>query len=207
MLIIFRKIHNGYSSALLSLTDDIITHFTGPSSSTPMSSPIKKRKPTTLTVGEKNIVLNVFKYIKNTWPDNEYRSTPAMVTKTAEMTGISKRSIYSILREYKDTHTIEEKGATKKKLNIIQKLDSFEKTAIRQKVHSFFMEGELPTLDKIVQKIKEDETLPDLSKTSLRRVLRHLKFKFMKRSRKSTLIERPEIVIWRTKYLKEIANF
>ncbi|KAL0879632.1 hypothetical protein ABMA27_003347 [Loxostege sticticalis] len=52
---------------------------------------------------------------------------------------------------HKDTHTIEEKGATKKKLNIVQKLDSFQKTAIRQKVHSFFMEGELPTLDKIEQ--------------------------------------------------------
>ncbi|KAL0830008.1 hypothetical protein ABMA28_003466 [Loxostege sticticalis] len=49
----------------------------------------------------------------------------------------------------------------------------------------------------IDQKIKEDETLPDLSKTSLRRVLRHLKFKFMKRSRKSTLIERQTVTkVW-----------
>lgn len=87
----------------------------------------------------------------------------AMVTKTAEMTGVSKSSIYGILREYKDTHEIKSKGTTKNKINI--------KNAIRRKVHEFYMDGELPTIDKIHQKINEDDTLPNFSKTTLRRVL------------------------------------
>lgn len=179
----------------------------GPSSSQPLHSPIKKRKSTILSVGEKTIVLNVFKHTKNTWPENEYRSNMAMVNKTAEITGISKSAIYGILREYKDTHELKPKGTTKNKLGIIQKLDSFDKTAIRQKVHRFFMEGELPTIDKIHQKINEDDTLPNFSKTTLRRVLKHLKFKFQKKNRKSALIERPEIILWRTKYLKEMEGY
>ncbi|CAG9787111.1 unnamed protein product [Diatraea saccharalis] len=113
----------------------------GPSSSIPLNSPIKKRKPTTLSIGEKQLITNIYKYVKNTWSETEYQSNQAMVAKTAEISGVSVRSIYGILREYKDTHIFEPKGTTKKKLNVIDKLDSFEKTAIRQKVHSFFMEG------------------------------------------------------------------
>ncbi|CAH2088520.1 unnamed protein product [Euphydryas editha] len=65
-------------------------------------------------------------------------------------------------------------------------------------------EGEIPTLQKILHAVNNDETLPTLSKTSLRRIIRHLKFKYMKKSRKSVLIDRGDIVLWRVRYLHQI---
>lgn len=35
----------------------------------------------------------------------------------------------------------------------------------------------------------------------------HLKFKFKKTNRNSALIERPEIILWCTKYLKEMERY
>lgn len=150
------------------------------------------------------MIINVFKYVSNTWPQDKYRSNPEMVAKTTEITGVSKTSVYAVFKEYRETHVIKPKGTTRNKMSIWDKLDGFEKSAIRRKVHAFFFNGELPNLNKILRAVNDDEMLPNFSKTTL---LKKLKFKFMKRNRRSYLIDRPEIVLWRTKYLKEIRKF
>ncbi|CAG4963085.1 unnamed protein product [Parnassius apollo] len=49
-----------------------IINVAGPSSGAPLTSPVKKRKPTTLSVGEQEISINVYKYVKNTCPEDVY---------------------------------------------------------------------------------------------------------------------------------------
>lgn len=131
--------------------------------------------------------------MQNTWPEDMYRSNPNLINKTAEITGVSRSSIYTVLKEYREKRAIEVKETTRKTGTIWEKLDDFTKSAIRGKVHTFFLEGQLSNLQKILQVINDDDMLPTFSKTTLWRVLNKLKFKFMTRNRK-----------WRTKYLKEI---
>lgn len=77
--------------------------------------------------------------------------------------------------------------------------------AIRRKVHTFFFNNELPTLDKILAAVNDDESLPDFSRSTLYKLLKEvLKFKYLKRNRKSGLIEQNEIIVWRVKYLQQI---
>lgn len=73
-------------------------------------------------------------------------------------------------------------------------------------VHGFFEKGEIPTIAKVVQRFKEDETLPTVSTTTMQRMLKKLGFRYKKRSRNALLIEATHIVQSRRRYLRQIAE-
>ena len=52
--------------------------------------------------------------------------------------------------------------------------------------------------------INDDDDLPNLKEKTVSRLLKDMKFKFMKRSRSAVLIERPDIIAWRHRYLRQI---
>lgn len=182
----------------------------GPSTSKPFKdfrSPRKKRKITHISENEKTMIVNVFKYVQETWPTDKYASKTDMKKKTADILGIGKTSVYRVLKEYKETNTVRPPALPKKKSNLIASVDEFDKSCIRKKVHEFYLRGEIPNLNKILEAVNSDEMLPNFSRTSLWRLLRHLKFKYVKKKRNSALIERHDIVLWRIKYLKQIKKF
>lgn len=55
--------------------------------------------------------------------------------------------------------------------------------------------------------MNDDPEIPKASKDTLRKILKHLIFKFVARSRKSTLIDRNDIITWRQHYLRSICQF
>jgi len=57
----------------------------------------------------------------------------------------------------------------KKKIRktVVDKAEYFDQNAIRQKVHNFWFNHQIPTLNKIVVIVNKDENLPNFSKTSL----------------------------------------
>lgn len=55
--------------------------------------------------------------------------------------------------------------------------------------------------------MNDDSEMPKISKDTLRKILKHLNFKFVARSRKSTLIDRNDIITWRQRYLRSICQF
>ncbi|CAG4993213.1 unnamed protein product [Parnassius apollo] len=135
-----------------------IINVAGPSSGETLTSPVKKRKPTTLSVVEQEITINVYTYVKNTWPEDVYPSNVKMVEKVSEISGVSKSTIYRVLSVYRDSDKIPEKGIINKiKKSVIDQLDDFHKSAIRVKVHHFIIAGELPTFDKILLSINQDD--------------------------------------------------
>jgi len=83
------------------------------------------------------------------------------------------------------------------KPGVVDKIDDFDKDAIRRKVHSFWLNREIPTLPKILIAMNEDKTIPTIKVTFLRIVLKSLKFKFTKRKRNSILTKRRDLVGWR----------
>ncbi|CAI6369665.1 unnamed protein product [Macrosiphum euphorbiae] len=120
----------------------------------------------------------------------------------SEQLGIGIGTIYQTILEYKRSKTISSPNRTKKFINVKDKVDDFDKYAIRRKIHKFWCDREFPTLDKILQVVNEDEDLPDFSRTSMYRLVKSMDFVYVKQGRNSALIEKTEIVDWRRRYLR-----
>lgn len=60
------------------------------------------------------------------------------------------------IAEYKTTKCMKSPKRKRQKLGMVNKIDDFDKNAIRRKVHSFWLNRELPTLPKILIAINEN---------------------------------------------------
>ncbi|CAH2085192.1 unnamed protein product [Euphydryas editha] len=171
-----------------------------------LKSPLKKRpKKTNLTENEKTIALNIYKYIENS--SEAYPKQMEFVYKTAQIMGTSEKTVRRILNEYKNKGQVTASNKSTPNHNIISNLDDFILSAIRRKVHKFYFDNDLPTIDKVAQAINEDEDLPSFSRSTTYKIMKKLNFKYMKRSRKSILLDRPDLMLWRKQYLLKIKSY
>lgn len=153
--------------------------------------------------GQKLIIIDHYKSILKNGSEMKFRK---MITNISETIGIGYHTVRKTIAEYKTTKCVKSPNRKKQKPSVVDKIDDLDKNDIRRKVHSFWLNRELPTFPKILIAINEDETLPNIKET-LRIVLKSLKFKFTKRKRNSILMERGDLVSWRRKYLSSIRRF
>lgn len=116
-------------------------------------SPRKKRKLTSFSQTEKEMIMNAYKYVhteKRTESPTETPKKTECVSKTAEILNISKTSVYRVLKEHKENENLTAPKTPGRKLNFKDKLDDFTFSAIRRKVHEFFYRNESPSLDKVI---------------------------------------------------------
>ncbi|CAH1970186.1 unnamed protein product [Acanthoscelides obtectus] len=148
----------------------------------------------------KEIVLNVFNYLNRTMSQGD------ALARCESMTGVPEWTIRRVVHEKKKTG-----ATTDPKFNLkgrkAVKLDDDSKMALRRTVHSFFFRNVIPTLKAIHAAIKENEIIPQMSVEVMRKSLHEINFRYETRNRKSVLIERPEIVAWRRKYLLEMIEY
>ncbi|XP_076282936.1 uncharacterized protein LOC143211640 [Lasioglossum baleicum] len=119
-------------------------------------------------------------------------------------TGIGRDTVCKTLAEYKTTGNVTSPNKKKRRLSILEKTSEEDLIAIRRKVHSFWLNREIPTLDKILDAINNDEELPSFKKTTLHTLLKCMEFKYIVRKRNSALIDEPRIVYWRQQYIERI---
>lgn len=123
-------------------------------------------------------------------------------------TGIGQNTVQKIISDYKNVGVVKSPNKKKFRLTIKEKADDFEKNAVRRKVHNFWFKGEVPTLDKILKSVNDDEEISTTySRSNLHRLLKELSFVYTKRGRNSAMIERDDIVIWRNRYLETIRKY
>lgn len=127
--------------------------------------------------------------------------------KLATDLGIGQSTIYNTILEYQRTKTVSSPNKTKIRVKISDKVDEFDKYAIRRKVHQFWHNREMPTLDKILVAVNEEADLPNISRSSLHRLLKSMDFIFTKRGRNTALLEREDIILWRRNYLRNIKRY
>lgn len=60
------------------------------------------------------MVVNVHKYVKQTWPTDEYPYKTSIMEKTASILGIGVASVYRIIKEYATTGNVQSPSKTKK---------------------------------------------------------------------------------------------
>ena len=80
-------------------------------------------------------------------PDIKYKN---LIQALSTKSGIGLRTIKNTIAEYKKSRAVKSPNKKKVRTNIHDKIDNFDKNAIRQKIHQFWFRRELPTLNKIV---------------------------------------------------------
>ncbi|CAI6368334.1 unnamed protein product [Macrosiphum euphorbiae] len=170
-----------------------------------LSSPVKKNRCGAF-VGSKQriLVINMYKAKIQKQPDAKFNNLMKIIS---EESGIGYTTVCKTVRNYKNNKEVKSPNKTKNRPTINDKVDDFEKNAIRQKIHGFWIKNEIPTLKKIVQAISDDMELPTIPRTSLQRILKELGFEYTKRNRNSALTERGDIVVWRQKYILDIRRY
>lgn len=99
-------------------------------------SPVtKNKKGTVIHSGRRQCAVNIYKSVRT---ENPLMSKDEVVKRTAEFSGISKRSIYRIISEYQTNKTTKSPKNKKPRSTIAESIDDFTKTAIRRKIHDFF---------------------------------------------------------------------
>lgn len=169
------------------------------------SSQSKRCRPN-LSEGEKTIIYHVYCGLRER---NESMLHNDVVNLCSELTKVSTRSVHRILKTFKEnkgkSDSVSKDIETRGRKRI--QLDDRTKYAIRRKFHLFFLRNEIPTLKKVAAEISSDDSMPKISRRLLLRTLKQMNIKFMKRGRKSVLIEREEIVLWRRNFLQKIREY
>ncbi|XP_050066323.1 uncharacterized protein LOC126555442 [Aphis gossypii] len=177
---------------------------------TDINSP-KKKNPCGkfIGTGQKQIIINLYKdfnqQIEN--PENPRLNYRQMILKISKASGIGQRTIQTTLAEYRNKGTVSSPNKKKIRPTIIEKVDDFDKNAIRQKIHSFWFNREVPTVAKMLNAINEDEQLRSMKRSSFQKILKELQFVYVKKSRNSALLERGDLVTWRQNYLSTIKQY
>jgi len=150
------------------------------------------------------MIVNAYKMELRKNPDVTVRDARMYISK---LLGIGQRTISNVIKEYNSKKTVTSPCKTRTRTSYKEKFDDVQMNAVRFHVHSFWFKKIIPTLDKLLQVIKDDDTLPDISRTNLHRLLKSMDFVYTKRSRKSALIEKNEIILWRRRYLADIRKY
>lgn len=168
------------------------------------STSAKKVKRHNLSIGERKMLKNVYAGIRARFPNLSVLDSAEMC---ADFTKVAQSTVFRILKEKdSDDEITKAKTLTKTGRRRIV-LDDDVKNTIRRKVHSFFIRKEIPTIKNIETEMRNDESLPKISRDVLVRTLAEMKIKYVRRNRNSALIERDEIILWRRDYLRDIREY
>lgn len=150
------------------------------------------------------MIINMYKDMKFKSPSKPYKE---IIFEISNSTGIGRNSIVSIISEYKKTGTVTSPNKTRNKKCLFDYIDDLDRNALRQKVHSFWLRKDLPTIDKILHAVNEDPALPDFKRTSLYSVIKKLDFVFTKRKKSSVLTDREDLLVWCQNYLYDVRKY
>lgn len=162
----------------------------------------KNNKGKLISSEKKSVIANLFHSIKSS--SNRNRSNRSISQDLNVSTGIGQRSIYNFLQGYSRNGIITSPNRKRNKGGSYKDMTDQDKENIRRIVHSFFFEKKIPTLRKVLSRMREQDHLPLIGKSSLDKVMEDLQFKYRKNQRKSMLLERSDIVCWRRDYLRQI---
>ena len=139
----------------------------------------------------REIILRVLEYFQK---EKENKGPLVSVEKVrvrvAAACGISEKSIQRIVKQKEEDGIVSTPGKKRPRLDIVNKMDNYERK-------------ELPTLNKLVVSLGEAGLFSG-SRSSLRRILQSLNFRFKKFSSRGVLLEKPHVVNLRVQFLRNV---
>ena len=132
-----------------------------------------------------------------------------VLSRTSEALMVSKRSICNVLKQRRvegDVSSPAKKGRKPSCGPTQQQTDNFLEGVIRQRVHRFYTNGELPTMDKLLLALRDDVDYP-YGRSTLYTTVRNIGFRYKTRNKKTALHEQHRIIPTGHEYLRKILNF
>ncbi|XP_074025897.1 uncharacterized protein [Leptinotarsa decemlineata] len=158
---------------------------------------VKMKQGMSYSCKEKTIILNVFKYFKNTYPE---KCVTEIVRRTAKATGCSEKSVFQFRKEEASVEGFKEPSKTKIRKNIninsrFIKYDDNVRQEIRNIIYDLKYRNIIPSLSLILKNVNGNEKLPNFSLMTLRRLLFDMGFCYEKEKNgnKSILVEKTSI--------------
>lgn len=171
---------------------------------------VKKRL--TIHSGERELIRNVI-HCCDEESRNKSLSLPLhkATLRAAKYCNVSEKTVKRIRNEAKKTpnQKLSTPGKTRKRPDYRNvSVDGFDRRVILDTMRDFYVNKKIvPSCKKLLPVLKEKINF-QWSEVSLRRVLKDMGFKWRKCcSKRKILVERPDIVNWRYKYLRQIKQF
>lgn len=128
--------------------------------------------------------------------------------RASDYTGISERTISRIRKECKEAgdSNLSTPGKHRHRPSTRNvEIDNFDLHVIRNTIHDFYIvQKQVPTCPKLLAAVKEKIDFP-WGVDSLRKILKTMGFRWKKsQNKRKVLMERPDILNWRWRYLKSI---
>ena len=160
---------------------------------------------------EKELIYYVNKYFLEEKAMRGFIIPPSRaVARTAKATNVSEITVKRICskhnRDCVTKRSLEQPEFTspkKRRCATVTNVDDFDQAVIRRTVSSFYERQELPTISKIAEELKEKDVFHG-SKESLRRIILQMGFKYAKVDGRKFLMERPDVVASRARFLREM---
>ncbi|CAI6358016.1 unnamed protein product [Macrosiphum euphorbiae] len=130
-------------------------------------SPMKKNpRGKFVGSGQKLMIVNFYKnkMALQATGDLPKLTAKEMIKNISEESGIGQRTVSVTLSEYRNKKSVTSPNKTKIRPKVTDKVDEFDQNAIRQKVHQFWHNHQIPTLNKISTAVNEDDSLPRFQK-------------------------------------------
>ena len=156
----------------------------------------------------KRMICNVHAFFKQ-----EKRDGPIMlesVTKrTAMAMQVSERTVFRVQRQVNvvgDVHSPTKKGKKSGSGSAQQETDNCQEGVIRRRIHRFYTDRELETMDKLILALQQDIDY-SYSKQTLLKTVKKMGFKYTTRNKKTALYEQHKIIAARHHYLRQIKKY
>lgn len=158
-----------------------------------------------IQINKKRSIIDSYMVIKT---ENPQSTCKQIMREVAEKIGVGISSVQRILSEYNKTKTLKSPVMKKVRSKLLDSINEFDRTAIRQKVYSFWFNREFPTLNKIVSAAVDDENLPTLKRSSMYILLKELQFVITrKKTIGGVLMDTEDLICERRRYLREIRKY
>ena len=126
--------------------------------------------------------------------------------RVAKATGLSRRTVFNILKSVTPDNTYLTPTKRYERTRIRVDPDSFDRTAIKRIVHTFYDRREYPTLTAVWREAKEKGVF-SAGRFCLWRCLREMGFLYKKRDTKRYIYEQKNIIEQRHTYLYKIREY
>ncbi|RZF32437.1 hypothetical protein LSTR_LSTR001901 [Laodelphax striatellus] len=181
-----------------------------------MDKPVEfqsKLKGKKLTSQTREVITNVTRFMELEARESRFTIDPKKVRdRVSAACGVSKRTLTRISTEKRKLEEMNSNfGTTNKKRKVTKRitgLDDFDVGVVRRIVNNFYLSEKcLPTLNMIKIRLENDLGFVG-SKTSVRRILKNIGFRWKKtKTNKHILMESQDVVHKRFVYLKKLREF
>lgn len=136
--------------------------------------------------------MKAYKYKIETNPKISIREVCGILSKELE---IRETTISNTIKEYRETKPVRLPNKQRQPKNIITKMGEFKQHATRRKIHQFWINRELPTLNKLLSVVNDDESSPFFFRATIHRLLKSMNFWYVRKGQNSILLDSNELIL------------